>query len=162
MDKITNRMVFHKAITTVFGLGFAPFAPGTFGALGAILFYYILMYFHIDLTTVQLLTLIVTTTLLGVWSTKKVIPEWGDDPSKVVVDEFVGILVTMLFIPVTQTNLWLAFVLFRFFDILKPLGIRTVDQKLKNAWGVMLDDVLAGVYACGVLHLIIYVLGRFG
>jgi len=149
-------MVFHKAITTVFGLGFAPIAPGTFGALGAILFYYILMYFGIDLTTLYLLILIIGTTLIGVWSTEKVIPVWGDDPSKVVVDEFVGILVTMVLIPVTSTHLWLGFVLFRFFDILKPLGIRAVDQKLKSAWGVMLDDVLAGVYACISLHLIIY------
>jgi len=155
-------MVFHKAITTVFGLGFAPFAPGTFGALGAILFYYILMYFGIDLSILQLSVLIIVTTLLGVWSTEKVIPKWGDDPSKVVVDEFVGILVTMMFVPVTHFNLWIAFVLFRFFDILKPLGIRTLDQKLKSAWGVMLDDVLAGVYACGSLHLIIYLMERFG
>lgn len=149
-------MWIHKAITTVFGLGFAPFAPGTFGALGAILFYYVLMFLGIELTTIPLGIMILAITLIGVWSTAKVTPIWGDDPSKVVVDEFVGILVTMLFIPVTHLNLWLAFGLFRFFDILKPLGIRTLDTKLKNAWGVMLDDVLAGVYACISLHLILH------
>ncbi|MBT8231749.1 MAG: phosphatidylglycerophosphatase A [Saprospiraceae bacterium] len=149
-------MWLHKAVTTVFGLGFAPFAPGTFGALGAILFYYILLMSGIDLSLPILIFLIVSITLLGVYSTKKVIPEWGDDPSKVVVDEFVGILVTMILIPVTHTNLWLGFILFRFFDILKPLGIRWVDKNLKDAWGVMLDDVLAGVYACISLHALNY------
>ena len=116
------------------------------------------MFLGITLSTPILVGLIIAVTLIGVYSTQKVTPEWGDDPSKVVVDEFVGILVTMLFVPVTHLNLWMAFALFRFFDILKPLGIRTVDKKLKSAWGVMLDDVLAGVYACGVLHLIISIL----
>lgn len=154
-------MWFHKTIATVCGLGFAPFAPGTFGALGAILFYYILMYFNIELPLVCLAGLIVIITLLGVWSTGKLTAEWGEDPSRVVVDEFVGILVTMIFIPVNHLNLWLAFVLFRFFDIVKPLGVRTVDQKLKGPWGVMLDDVLAGVYSCISLHLILYFLDKY-
>ena len=128
----------------------------SFGALGAILFYYILMALGIELDISILFILIISITLLGVYSTKKVSPEWGDDPSKVVVDEFVGILVTMIFIPVTHLNLWIGFVLFRFFDILKPLGIRWVDKNLKDAWGVMLDDVLAGIYACISLHVLNY------
>ena len=153
-------MWLHKTITTVCGLGFAPFAPGTFGALGAILFYYILIYFNISLPLYCLIGLIVILTLLGVWSTSKLSPIWGDDPSKVVIDEFIGILVTMILIPISHTSLWLGFVLFRFFDIVKPLGVRTVDQKVKGAWGVMLDDILAGVYSCLVLHLILYFIDK--
>ena len=148
-------MWFHKIVATTFGLGMAPFAPGTFGAFGALLFLYVIHNYCCPVTTLFLVSAILISMLLGVWSTDKVIPEWGDDPSRVVVDEFVGILVTMLFIPMSDMNLVLAFILFRFFDILKPLGIRTVDTRIKGAWGVMLDDVLAGVYACLVLHLIL-------
>lgn len=83
--------------------------------------------------------------------------EWGEDPSKVVIDETVGLWISMLFIPINTYTLILAFILFRFFDILKPLGIRKLDQ-LKNSWGVMLDDILAGVYANMVLQLIVYTL----
>lgn len=61
----------------------------------------------------------------------------------------------MFLVPVEPKYLLAAFILFRFFDILKPLGIRYLDTKIKGGTGVMLDDVLAGVYACICLHLII-------
>lgn len=155
-------MWFHKTIATTFGLGMAPFAPGTFGALGAVLFLYLFIVADVTLTTPLLLGITVFVTLLGTYSTHKVIPFWGDDPSRVVIDEFAGILVTMFFIPLTVKHLLFAFVLFRFFDILKPLGIRQVDTKIKGAWGVMLDDILAGVYSCMVLQLLIYFIDKYG
>ena len=148
-------MWFHKIIATTFGLGMAPFAPGTFGAFGALLFLYTIHNYVQPVDTPFLIVCIIISTLLGVWSTYKVIPDWGDDPSRVVIDEFVGVLVTMLFVPMTPLNLIMAFVLFRFFDIAKPFGIRLIDKKLKGAWGVMLDDVLAGVYSCILLHIIL-------
>ncbi len=147
-------MLLHKAIVTVLGLGMAPFAPGTFGALGAVLFLYLFNFTNTPLPLGILLVLIGVLTLIGVWSTDKLYSEWGDDPSRVVIDEFIGILVSVVMLPLTSLNIWLAFVLFRFFDILKPLGIRYVDKNLKGGWGVMLDDVLAGVYTCICLHLI--------
>jgi len=144
--------IFHKTVATVFGLGMAPFAPGTCGALGAVLFLYLLKFLDIDLSIAVFSALIVVLTLLGNWSTSHVIKEWGDDPSRVVVDEFVGLLIAIYFLPLNHINIWGAFVLFRFFDILKPLGIRYLDTHIKGAWGVMLDDVLAGIYSFLVLY----------
>jgi len=143
----------HKAITTVMGLGYAPVAPGTFGTMGAFLFCYGLLHFQGAHTYNPLLVVLsVFLTMIGIYSTDQVTPEWGDDPGKVVVDEFVGYLITLIAVPFSLKNLIIAFVLFRFFDILKPLGIRYLDKNLKGGTGVMLDDVLAGIYACVVLH----------
>jgi phosphatidylglycerophosphatase A len=78
---------------------------------------------------------------------------WGKDSSKVVIDEVAGMLITLLFIPVTVNNLMVGLLLFRFFDIAKPLGIRKMED-LPKGWGVMADDVLAGIYA----HIVLLVL----
>ena len=146
---------FHKAIATVIGLGYAPIAPGTFGTIGAVIFLYLVYFLGMSLSSAVLIGIIIISALVGIWSTDQVIPEWGDDPSKVVIDEFVGYLVTMLFVPIQPKYILVAFILFRFFDILKPFGIRYLDKNIKGGTGVMLDDVLAGIYACGCLHLII-------
>ena len=144
----------HKAIATVIGLGYAPIAPGTFGTIGAVVFYYLLTQV-VTISLPILLVMIVFFAVIGIWSTDKVIPLWGDDPSRVVMDEFVGFLVTMILVPISLKNMIIGFVLFRFFDILKPLGVRYLDKNVKGGLGVMMDDVLAGVYACISLHLII-------
>ena len=89
---------------------------------------------------------------LGVAAAAKVEPVWGHDPSKVVLDEMVGVWIAMLGVPFSLLNLALAFVLFRVFDIWKPLGIRRMES-LPGGWGVMVDDALAGVYACLLLHV---------
>ena len=148
-------MWWHKAIATVLGLGYAPKAPGTFGALGAVLFLFAFLFLNIPLPEIYLIPFIIITTLIGTYSTHKVMIEWDEeDPQRVVIDEFVGCLIAILFLPHTWYHIAIAFGLFRFFDILKPLGVRTLDTKIKGAWGVMLDDVLAGIYACLALHLI--------
>ena len=92
---------------------------------------------------------------LGVIATDHLEKEWGKDPSKVVMDEVIGVWIALLFVPVTWVNLLLAFALFRLFDIWKPLFIRKLEA-IKGGWGVMLDDVLAGVYANIVLQVILY------
>lgn len=148
---------FHKALTTVLGLGYAPIAPGTFGSIGAFFCCYLIAQFYGPHTfNLFIITASVILTVIGIWSTNKLTPEWGDDPSKVVLDEYVGYLITLFLIPFTLKNLLLALLLFRFFDILKPLGIRYIDNNVKGGAGVMLDDVLAGIYACGVLHFWIW------
>jgi len=148
---------FHKALTTVMGLGYAPIAPGTFGSIGAFFCCYLLAHFHgPDVYNKHVIIISLVLTLAGIWSTDKLIPEWGEDPQKVVLDEYVGYLITLFMVPFTLHNLIAALVLFRFFDILKPLGIRTIDTKVKGGTGVMLDDVLAGIYACATLHFWIW------
>lgn len=94
-------------------------------------------------------------TVLGIWSASMVEPSWGKDSSKVVIDEAAGMLISLLFIPVTLVNVLVALVLFRFFDILKPLFIRRMEG-LPGGWGVMADDVLAGIYSNIVLQLLVY------
>ena len=72
--------------------------------------------------------------------------EWGKDPKQTVIDEMIGLSIAVLGLPLSWPYLLGAFILFRFFDIAKPLGIRQLEEAPKG-WGVMLDDVLAGVYA---------------
>src|SRR6476659_10042176 len=83
-------------------------------------------------------------TAAGIWSANEVEPYWGKDSSRVVIDEAAGICISLLFVPVTPVHVLVALLLFRFFDIVKPLFIRRVE-KLPGGWGVMLDDVLAGI-----------------
>ena len=146
----------HKTIATFFGTGYSPFAPGTAGALLAAVILVLFDYFQIVLENPPLFfTLILITTLIGIYSTNQLLLSWGKDPSKVVIDEAVGMWISMFFIPFNYLNLLLAFGLFRIFDIYKPLGIRKLEQ-LNGGLGVMADDVLAGIYANIVLQIIIY------
>lgn len=149
-------MWFHKTVVTVFGLGYAPKAPGTFGTLGAVLLLGLCLHFNINYSWPIQIAVILLSSLLGIISTNKVISEWGDDPSRVVIDEFAGYLLGMLLIPLSWTNILLGLILFRFFDILKPLGIRKIDDNVKGGLGVMLDDILAGVYTLICLQAINY------
>jgi phosphatidylglycerophosphatase A len=97
-------------------------------------------------------------TLIGIYTGDIVEADWGKDSSRVVIDEVAGQMISLLFIPLTNTNLIIGLVLFRFFDIVKPLGVRKMEA-LKGGTGVMMDDVLAGVYANIVLQVIIRVIG---
>lgn len=135
-------------IGTGFGSGFWPWGPGTAGALTGMLIWYALS-FMLNSTLLFAVTLscIVVFTIAGTWAVRRLSPFWGSDPQKVVIDEMVGVCVPLLAVP--ASDIWLAlasFVLFRLFDILKPLGIRTLDRR-KGAFYVMADDILAGVYS---------------
>lgn len=135
-------------IGTGFGSGFWPWGPGTAGALTGMLIWYALS-FMLNSTLLFAVTLscIVVFTIAGTWAVRRLSPFWGSDPQKVVIDEMVGVWVPLLAVP--ASDIWLAlasFVLFRLFDILKPLGIRTLDRR-KGTFYVMADDILAGVYS---------------
>ena len=148
----------YKMIATTFGAGYSPFAPGTAGAIVGCAFIWIFEKYELlstydDAIIFAILTALVT--LLGVFVTNKLSSDWGKDPSKVVIDELIGVWIAMIFVPFTWVNLLIAFVLFRFFDIAKPLGVRKMEN-LKGGVGVMMDDVLAGIYANIVLQVIIY------
>ena len=96
-------------------------------------------------------------TLTGIWSATKVEQAWGKDSSRVVIDEMAGMCISLLFVPVTIQWVVTGLVLFRFFDIVKPLYIKKAEA-LPAGWGVMADDVLAGIYSNLVLQVIIHVL----
>lgn len=99
-------------------------------------------------------------TLLGIYVSNKVEPDWGEDSSRVVIDEVAGMLITMLFIPHEVYLLLTGLVLFRFFDIVKPLYIRKMED-LPSGTGVMMDDVLAGVYSNLILWLVYFAVAFF-
>ncbi|MGY0037000.1 phosphatidylglycerophosphatase A family protein [Pedobacter sp. NJ-S-72] len=93
-------------------------------------------------------------TALGIWSGNIVEEIWGKDHNRVVIDEVVGMCITLLWIPVTPVNILIGLILFRFFDIVKPLFIRRLEN-LPGGWGVMFDDILAGIYANILLQVIV-------
>lgn len=152
--------LFHKMIATGFGSGYSPFAPGTAGALLATIVW-VALSFLCSYQILFLLTcaLILVFTFAGIWATDKVEVVWGKDPSKVVVDEMVGVWIALLgAICGDFYHVLLAFVFFRLFDIFKPLGIRRMEN-LKGGVGVMMDDVLAGFYSLVLLIAIRWVIG---
>ncbi len=146
-----------KIVATFFGLGFVPVAPGTFGALGGFLISCLLLYLEFDFNSFHSIhcILVLISYVTGVWACKRLSTEWGTDPSRVVIDETIGFWISILFLPVDLWVFIIGFVLFRFFDIIKPLGIRKIDQ-WHTPHSVMLDDVLAGIYANVILQVIIY------
>lgn len=147
-----------KFFASGFGSGYAPFAPGTAGSILASLIVYIL-YFHLNVKNHGLLTFLIAAsvigTIIGVICCDIVESDWGKDPSKVVLDEMVGIFISLIYIPVSASTILLSLLLFRIFDIWKPLGIRKLEA-IKGGVGVMADDILAGIYANIVLQLILY------
>ena len=100
------------------------------------------------------LAITIVTTLLGVWSSGVVEKIWGKDPSRVVIDEVAGMCIGLLFIPVQLKYVVTGLILFRFFDIVKPLFIRKMEN-LPSGWGIMGDDILAGVYTNILLYAVV-------
>ncbi len=104
--------------------------------------------------------LTVSIVFLGTWSSNEVDALWGKDSSKVVIDEVAGMSIALLYVP---QNIWyvlVSLVAFRFFDIVKPLGVRKAEN-LPKGWGVMADDTLAGIYALAVIHIWIVAVHKF-
>lgn len=101
------------------------------------------------------LAITVIVTALGIWAAQGVEKDWGKDSSRVVIDEAAGMMISLLFVPVTIPYMITGFVLFRLLDITKPLLIRKTEL-LPGGWGVMMDDILAGVYTNLLLHTIMW------
>lgn len=133
-----------------FGSGLASKAPGTAGTLVAVPIYLAM----VNLAQWQYLAAVLVLFVLGVWICDVVARQMGvhDDPS-IVWDEIVGYLITMTGAPPGWFWVIAGFVMFRLFDILKPWPIRVVDKKVKGGMGIMLDDVLAAVFALIVLQV---------
>jgi phosphatidylglycerophosphatase A len=137
-----------------FGSGLLKPAPGTWGTLSALPIYYLMVsYFAVSIEVYSLTLLLAL--LLGIYLCGKTAQDVGEhDHGAIVWDEIVGFLVTMFAVQPTLTNVIAGFVLFRFFDILKPWPIKWLDQKVHGGFGIMIDDVLAGIAACVILHLL--------
>ncbi len=140
-------------LSTGLGIGYIPFAPGTFGTLWGVLIYYLIQPRLSILWFIGLIGFI----LIAIYLSAEAEKGLGEhDSSKIVIDEVVGYLVAVFALPFTTLNLILSFVLFRAFDILKPFPIRRIDQRLPGGWGVVLDDVMAGIFANLVLQLFLF------
>lgn len=138
------------------GSGAAPKAPGTVGTLAAIPFYLLLQ--PLDLVWYGMV--LVVTFLLGIYLCGKTSEDMGvHDHGGIVWDEFVGYWVTMFAAPAGWLWILLGFVLFRFFDIIKPWPIGWVDKKVAGGFGIMLDDLLAGLMALGCLQIVVFLVG---
>ncbi len=125
-------------------------APGTFGTLAAVPLYLLLR----PLPLFSYLVVLLVSFVAGVWLCERTSRDLGvHDHGGIVWDEIVGYLLTMAFAPPGWPWILLGFVLFRLFDILKPWPIRTIDRQVAGGFGIMLDDLLAGIYALLVMAL---------
>jgi phosphatidylglycerophosphatase A len=134
------------------GSGFSPIASGTAGTLAAIPLYLILARLPLPLYLLTLVPFFFFASWLSGLA-EEIFAE--KDSGKIVIDEVVGYLVTMIGVPLSWQGVVLGFFLFRLFDIVKIEPARYFDRHLKNGYGVVLDDVAAGVYACLALHLVL-------
>ncbi len=145
-----NRLVLFLA--SGFYSGYAPHAPGTAGTLVGIALYILLSPLSLKLYGILTLSIL----FLGVWVSDRVEAIRGEkDSSLIVIDEIAGFLVTMFGLPFHGLTVAAGFVLFRIFDIAKPFPIGMIDRRLPGGWGVMLDDIAAGIYANLVLRLLV-------
>lgn len=138
----------YKFFATGFDVGYIPGAPGTYGTVLAALMFIFLS----GLNLFSYVIFCIGFFFLSVWLIRGALPYFKKaDPSQIVIDEMAGLFITMIGHPFSWINLGLGFILFRIFDITKPFPVSLADKKMKNAWGVVLDDVIAGIYACLVL-----------
>lgn len=153
-----------RLLVSCFGLGWLPVAPGTYGSLPPVIIFGLLCHFGISAVSMAVIMVILALagSVVCVKFAPAIIAATGEtDPREIVADEFAGQAVTFLFIAAGPIgNIWVAgllgFLLFRFFDILKPWPIRKLE-KLPEGWGILLDDLLAGVFA-GIVSLLCLVL----
>ena len=141
-------------LATGFFSGYSPIAPGTVGSI----FILILFFLSPPFSMITHFFLILLVIIAGVWSSSQVAMDKGDDPSIVVIDEMAGMLIALFAFSKTFFTVMLAFILFRLFDIFKPFPIKTAE-KLPGGWGIMMDDIVAGLYTLVLIHLFIYVKG---
>jgi len=136
-----------------FGSGLLPVAPGTAGTVPGVFLCILLA----GLPTGVYLTVTVLVVLAGVWICDRASQELGvHDHGGIVWDEIAGFLVTMIAIPVNIGSLIAGFVLFRLLDIVKPWPIRWLDRRVGGGIGIMIDDVVAGLFACLLMHALLF------
>lgn len=130
-----------KMLSTFFYLGYTPLIPGTIGSLGGLLFYLMVKY-SAPLYISSLIALII----LAILVINRAEEHFGKkDAGPIVIDEAIGMMIALLFAPQEPVLIVFAFIAFRLFDIVKPFPIRRAEG-IRSPWGVILDDVIAGIY----------------
>ena len=143
----------YRLISTCLGIGYTPKGGGTVAAVACCIVWFFAWRSGNGLLWPQLL-LTIGITGIGVWAAGKMEPEWGEDSYRIVIDEAAGMCLTLCGIPNRWPYVLIGLVLFRFFDIAKPLYIRRMEQ-INGGWGVMMDDMLAGLYANLLLQIVV-------
>jgi len=132
--------------------GLSPIAPGTVGCLVGLVLYWFLSH----MPTLLYLITCITFVFLSVWiSDRAAFILRHPDPPMVVIDEIAGYLVTMAGVPGTWQDVVIGFLLFRALDIIKPFPARQIDRTIPGGWGIVFDDVIAGLYGCVMLHVVL-------
>jgi phosphatidylglycerophosphatase A len=151
---VKNRLT--RLIATGCYTGYCPLWPGTAGSIPA----WLIVFFLVkgDALTLGILTAV--TFAVSVWTAQKMEPVLGHDARKIVIDEWTGMFLTLMFIPYSLVNYVIAFAAFRLFDVIKlpPAG---QSERLPGGWGVTMDDVVAGIQANIVTQAVIFVLDRW-
>ena len=143
------RVELSEWLATCFKIGHLPIAPGTWGSLAAVIGWWLWLQY---LDPLVFIVLIISIFTIGVFAINIIIDHTGEkDPSRVVIDEVSGQWLGLLRLPDGTLYIAGAFILFRFLDILKPWPIRQLEQ-LPKGWGVMLDDMLAGLLTLGLIQ----------
>ena len=160
MSNFPNLKKPYDILASLGGIGLIPFAPGTFGSIFAWIVFILISHF------VNMLILTIVIIILSIWVCEKVSKDlFEKDHKSIVIDELAGMWVALL--PVIYfassqneriTYAILALVFFRFFDILKPFPVSYFDQKYKNGFGIVFDDIIAGVFATVPSLIILFLL----
>ena len=138
-------------IATLGGIGRLPKAPGTWGTLASLPIAYLCL--HLNILTYMTITFLLL--ILGIVASEALGRHRNShDDGDIVIDELVGILITMTWLPITWQSFVFSFFLFRLLDIWKPFPIKSLDKRIKGGLGVMLDDVAAGLLANVLLQLV--------
>ena len=141
-----------------FGSGLIPLMPGTMGSLAAMPLVLVMSY--LPLTIYLIITIVAA--VLGILICQKVSDDLGvHDHGSIVWDEIVGMMIVFIAIPISWHSLLLGFILFRIFDIVKPWPISYFDKNVHGGWGIMVDDLIAGVFSLACLHGIYFAFAYF-
>lgn len=143
--------IIEKIIGSGFYTGYIPFASGTWGSLAALIIF-LIPGFENPSVMVFMISLLI---LVGVPIATKFEGFYGKDPKECTVDEVVGMWITLLFVPKKIWWIIIAFLIWRTFDIIKPFPADRFE-KIKGGWGIMLDDIMAGIYSFFIIQLMIY------
>lgn len=145
------------AVATALGVGYVPFAPGTFGSLAGLALFFATRAVGQAVGAPWLdLVVIPIVYFLGVWAATGAEAHFGHiDPGPVVIDEVLGMLVTLVCVPVSVTGALVGFVLFRIFDVIKPPPCNRLEA-LPGGWGVMSDDLMAAIYSYACVQALVW------
>lgn len=149
-------MVVYKIISTCLGIGYIKKGGGTVAAIFTCIVWFLCsIAFHSSGNNIFIEILIILfLSILGIYTGNKLEKLWGKDSYRIVLDEVVGMLITLIGAPANWKCIFLGLLFFRVFDIAKPLYIRKLE-KIPGGWGVMLDDIVAGIYALIVLQIVL-------